>query len=134
MKNIKYVPYIVGMTRGGLLHCDEWEYLQQVILHDIPYDAKLIKITASAESTKRFFECYLNGGNIIPIPRWTKYSIAKTKGHQILNHLLAKIMIDTIYLFLGKETSQMIRETLGARRVPPEWFFDYYSRPAPGDK
>lgn len=69
------------MTRGWFLHRHEWEYLQQMILHYVPDNTKLIEISTSPLSTKRFLKRYLYGSYVIPVPAWIKYPISKSQGH-----------------------------------------------------
>ena len=65
-----------------------------MILHDITYDAKLIKVATTALSPKWLFECYLHIADVVVIPRGAKESVGKSQDQHVLHQLLSKVMIN----------------------------------------
>lgn len=88
------------MARHGLLHSYQGQDLQQVILHHVADDTELVEIAASAFGAERLLESDLHRGYVVPVPRRVEHPVAESESHQILHHLLAKVVIDTINLLL----------------------------------
>lgn len=74
-----FISNIIWMNTGRFFHGNKAQYLQQMILHYISDDAKLVKIATTALSTKWFLENYLNRRYVKSVPRWAKYGISKPK-------------------------------------------------------
>lgn len=68
------------------------------VLHDIADNAKVIKVAATALGAKRLLEGDLDIVNVFAVPGLAEEDVCETKSHQILDHLLAKIVIDAIDL------------------------------------
>lgn len=100
------------MTRRGFFHSYQGQNLQQVILHHVPNDAELVEVAAPALSSERLLEGDLHRGYVVPVPRRIEHSVPKSQSHQVLHHLFAEIMIDTIDLFFSEQRRQMIRKFL----------------------
>ena len=73
-----------------------------MILHDITDHTELIEVPASALSPEWLFESYEYSSDVIPVPGWIDYLITKSQCHKILNHFLAKVVVDSVHLLLFK--------------------------------
>ena len=78
-----------------------------MILHDVPNNTKLIKISASTFDTKSFFENDLNA-LIIPVPNGIENMLPNLKIKRFFNHFLSKIMINS-EIFLSSENRAQSR-------------------------
>jgi hypothetical protein len=67
-----------------------------VVLHHVTNDSYVIKIPAAAFRTERFFENNLHRLDVLAIPKGLEDRVRKAQDHQILNHLLAKVMVNTV--------------------------------------
>lgn len=75
------IPNIIWVARSRLLHRDKRQDLKQVILHDVPDDAELVKVSASALCAEGFLERYLYRGDIFAVPGWAEYPVAEAQRH-----------------------------------------------------
>ena len=69
-----------------------------MVLHDISNDAELVEIAAAALGTERLFERDLDRGDVLPVPSGAENPVAEAQGHQVLDHLLAQVVVDTVEL------------------------------------
>jgi len=96
-----------------------------MILHYVTDYAKTVKISTTSFSTKWFFESDLHLCNVVSVPSSVQYSVSKSEkfiplptftyasgqifiyvslpftlpeSHEILNHLFAQVMINTVHL------------------------------------
>lgn len=118
------------MTGRGFLHGDQRQDLEQVILHDVPDDPELVKVSSSTLGTKRLLERYLYGSDVVTVPGWTEYPVAEAQRHEILHHLLTQVVIDTVDLLFLEEGRQVIGQRLRARCITTERLFYDYSGPS----
>ena len=118
------------MAGRGLLHRHEGEYLQQMILHDVPDDAELVKVAATALRAEGLLERDLHHGDVLAVPRGTEDPVTEAQGHQVLHHFLAEIVIDAIELFLLEQCGQVVGEHLRGGGITAERLLDDYPRPA----
>lgn len=79
IKSNFFVPNVVRMYGRWFFHGNQTKYLEQMVLHDVSNNTKIIKISTAAFSTKWFFECDLHLGNIVPVPSGIQNSIAEPK-------------------------------------------------------
>ena len=82
--------------------------LQKMVLHDVSDDAKLVKVSTPAHSAKGLFEGDDDGGNVVPVPSGAEQDVTETEGDQVLHHLLAKVVVDTVDLLLLEQRRQMV--------------------------
>lgn len=61
---------------------------------------------------------------MIAVPQGTKHRVPKSKGHDILDHLLAKIMVDAEDLVFFPDSCQFLVQVNRAFKIPPEGFLD----------
>jgi hypothetical protein len=65
--------------RSRLLHGDEAEDLEQVVLHDVADDAELVEVPAAALSAERLLEGDDDGGDVVTVPGRAKQTIPEPK-------------------------------------------------------
>jgi hypothetical protein len=71
-----------------------------MVLHDIADDAEFVKVTTTALRAEGLFERDLNVVDVVTVPSGTEEGVTKSKNENVLDHLLAKIVIDTEELIL----------------------------------
>ncbi len=58
-------------------------HLCEVILHDVPDNAKLIKVASPPLSAKGLLEAYLHIGDEVSVPRWRQELIGKSAKYKL---------------------------------------------------
>lgn len=76
-----FVTDVVRMHGGWLLHGDEAQNLQQVVLHHVTDDAEFVKVAASALSAERLLEGDENGGDVVSVPGGIENAIAESESN-----------------------------------------------------
>jgi len=71
------------------------------ILHNITNDAKLVKVAASSFGSEWLLERDLNVVDVIPVPSRTEKFVAESEDENVLDHLLAQVVINAVQLVLG---------------------------------
>ena len=92
------VPDVVGAGGGRLLHGGQTQDLEQMILHDVADDSKLVEISAPALGAEGLLEGDDHRRDVVPVPRGAEQHVGEAESHQILNHFFAQVMIDSIEL------------------------------------
>ena len=72
-------------------------------MHNVSDDAKLIKVAPSTLSSERLLEGDHHRGNVVSVPGGTEQPVPEPDGHQVLDHLLAQVVIDSVQLLLPKQ-------------------------------
>jgi hypothetical protein len=103
-----------------LLHSHKAEDQQQVVLHHITNNPELIKVSTKTLGTKGFLEGDI--ANIVSVPKRPEDSVAKSEAHEILNHLLSKIVINPVKLLLGEKLLEMIAQSAALAESLPNGF------------
>mmetsp|Transcript_47397 Transcript_47397/g.141467 ORF Transcript_47397/g.141467 Transcript_47397/m.141467 type:complete len:221 (-) Transcript_47397:379-1041(-) len=78
----------------GRLHGDPQKDLQQVVLHDIADDAKLVEVASTAASAKILLENNLYRSDVAPVPDCLKQLVPEADRRQVQNHLLAQVVVN----------------------------------------
>ena len=66
-----------------------------MVLHDIANDTEFIKVPTAAFGAERLLEGDLNIVNVIAIPGSAEEFVAESQDKQVLDHLLAQVVVDT---------------------------------------
>jgi hypothetical protein len=98
-----------------------------MVLHDVADNAELVKVAASALGAKWLLECDLHIVNVMAVPGGAKEGVSKTKDENVLDHFLAKVVIDAEELFLLPVGLQRLLELTGAGEVLTERLLDLCS-------
>src|SRR5262245_37685246 len=101
-----------------------------MVLDHVPKRAGFLIVSASSFDANRFGGCDLYVVHIAAIPQRLKNTIAETKRQNILDSLLAQVMIDAEHLVFVEHTMDRVVEFSGTLQVVPERLFDDNSSPA----
>src|SRR6266436_1998835 len=87
-----------GVERGGRFHSDERGELQDVALNHVAERARGFVETATALDAQSLGRGDLDVIDVIPVPKRLEDSIAKAENEQILDGILAEVVIDAVDL------------------------------------
>ena len=113
-------PDIVWAGGHGLLHGGEAEDLQEVVLHHVADDPELVEVSAAALRPERLLEGDGDAGDVVAVPGGAEDHIAEAETDQVLDHLLAQVVVDPVQLVLREELLQVVAEVRGAGRILSE--------------
>jgi hypothetical protein len=74
--------------------------LEEMVLHHISNDTKLVKVPTTSLGSKRLLEGDLDIVDVISVPGCPKELVAKPQNQNVLDHFLSKVMINTENLLL----------------------------------
>ena len=81
------------MSRSVLGNCGTlfqlFTHLDEMVLHDIPDNAKLVKVTAPSFGAKRLLERDLDVADVLIIPNGAQEGVCKAQHQHVLHELLA---------------------------------------------
>jgi hypothetical protein len=102
--------------------------LEEMVLHDISNDAKLVKVPTTSLGSKRFLEGDLDVVDVISVPGGPKELITKPQNQNVLDHLLSKVMINTENLLLAPVGLQSLLQLSRASKILTEWLLNLDKR------
>jgi hypothetical protein len=95
-----------------------------MVLHDIADDAELVEVASTALGAERLLEGDLNVVDVVTVPGGAQEGVAKAHDQDVLDHLLAQVVVDTEDLFLLPVGLQGLLELTGAGQVLAERLLD----------
>lgn len=72
-----FIADVLGAVGGRFLHGSQTHDLEQVVLHDVPDNPKLVKVPSTTHRPERLLECHDNVGNVVPVPYRLEHSVCK---------------------------------------------------------
>lgn len=72
---------------------------RRTVLHDVAHDTELVKVAATALGADLFLEGDLDVGDVVAVPAGAKDLVGEAQDHDVLDHLLAQVVIDSVDLF-----------------------------------
>src|SRR5277367_6211233 len=109
-----------GVEGGGRLDGNEGSELQHMALDHVAKRAGGFIKPATPLNTKRFRCGDLDAVNIVAVPQRLENAIAETKNQQILDSVLAEIVIDAVDLLFLEDTQNGLVEFLGCGQIAAE--------------
>ena len=138
------VTDVFGGERDGALHSEQGEDLQQVVLHDIADDAKLVEVTTTAFCAKWLFKCnllcvsfslstlrwvsYLDVVDVVPVPGCAKELVTEPENQDVLDHFLTKVVVNTEELILCPVGRKRLLKLARALKILTEGLLDLCTR------
>ena len=71
------------------------------VLQDVSNDTKLVKVPTTSLGPERLLERNLNVANRVLVPSSTHGDVRKAQDEDVLDHLLAEVVIDTERFIFG---------------------------------
>lgn len=97
---------------------------RRTVLHNITDDTEFVKVASTAFSSERFFESNLNIIDVMTIPGGVEELVAEAHDEDVLDHLLAQVVIYTENLLFLPIGFKGFGEIAGALEVLTKWLFD----------
>src|SRR6185437_3431941 len=114
----------LGLVLLGAIHGDDTKELEQVVLDHVSERAAAIVITAAFANADLFGNADLDMIDAFVVPQRLEHIIGKTEGHEVLDHLLAEVVVDVVDLFFLEAFAHVAVELLCAVQVGAKRFFD----------
>lgn len=95
-----------------------------MVLHDISDDTELIKVASTTLGTKRLLEGDLNVVDVVTIPGGSQERVTKSENQDVLDHLLAKVVIDSEKFLLVPIRLERLLQLTRASKVLAERLLD----------
>ncbi len=118
------VADVFGREGDGALHGEEGQHLQQMILLHVTDDAELVEVASATLSAKGLLERYLDIVDVVAVPRRPEERVAKPEYQDVLDHLLAKIVVDPEQLVLPPVRLQGLLQLPRAGEIFAEGLLD----------
>ena len=83
-----------GTEGEGLLHGGECKQLQKVVLDDIACSPDAVVVASPATDPDVFSLCDLHIVHVVGVPDRFKHGVGETNGQDVLNCLLAQVVVD----------------------------------------
>ena len=106
--------------------------LQEVVLDDVPDDAVRVKVAPPPFGAKVFGKDDLHVANVLAGPQGLKHQVGKAQDGQVLDELLAQVVVDAKHLGLGEVLGQGGGQLGVTGRIPPKRFLHDDPGPAGG--
>src|SRR6267378_4660365 len=113
-----------SVERGGRFYGDERGKLQDVALNHVTERARGFVETAAALDAQSFGGGDLDVIDVIPVPKRLEYSVAKAENEQILDGILAEVVIDAVDLLFVENIKDDAIQFFCGGQVPAKRFFD----------
>mmetsp|Transcript_8867 Transcript_8867/g.21925 ORF Transcript_8867/g.21925 Transcript_8867/m.21925 type:complete len:358 (-) Transcript_8867:2504-3577(-) len=94
------VADVLRVQRHGRLHGKQRHNLQQVVLDDVADDAVLVKVAATPLGAKVLTENDLHVADVLARPQRLKHEVGEAQHRQVLDQLLAQVVVDAVDLLL----------------------------------
>lgn len=92
------VANVLCVQGSRCLHGDEGQDLEEMVLHNVTHDAKLVKVAATALGTNLFLESDLDVVDVGAVPAGAKDLVGESEDHDVLDHLLAQVVVNAVDL------------------------------------
>jgi len=122
------VTDVLGVQTRGFLHGEQRHDLQQVVLHDVANDAVVVKVPAAALGAKVLGEANLHVADVRPGPEGLEHDVAEAEDGDVLDELLAEVVVDAVGVLLGENLREARGELPGRFQIPPERLLDDHPR------
>jgi hypothetical protein len=115
-----FVANILGVERDGSLHSQESKNLEEMVLHNITNDTKLVEVTSTSFSTEGLLESDLNVVDMLSVPCGAEEGVTKSEDQNVLDHLLAKVVVNSEQLLLVPVGLERLLKLTGAGKILAE--------------
>ena len=104
--------------------------LQEVVLDDVTDDAIVVEVAAAALSAKGLAEDDLHVADVVPAEERLEDEVGEAQHGQVLNELLAEVVVDAEDLVLAEHLFQVCVKLAAALEVAAEGLLNDDARPA----
>jgi hypothetical protein len=125
------VAHRAGLERDRRLHGDERQKLEDVVRDHVPQRPGLLVVAAALLDADRLGHGDLHVVDVAPVPDRLEDAVGEPEDHDVLDGLLAQVVIDPVDLALGEIAAQLLIEGAGRFEVLAERFLDDHPAPMP---
>ncbi len=111
------------MVIGRCFHREQRHHFEQVVLDHVSNGADVFVKLSTALDAEGFGHRDLHALNVLAIPDRLEKRIRESKVEEVLDGLLAQVMVDPENLGLWKAAVQHLIQRLRRLEIPPERFF-----------
>ena len=123
------VAHRVGIDRDRRLHGDEAEELEHMVLHHVAQCAGGVVVAGPAFESQRLGDRNLHMVDMGTIPDRLEQRIGEAQCHQVLNRLLAEIMVDAEDAVLRKDAADGVVDGRSGFEIAADRLFDHDACP-----
>ena len=113
--------------RDRRLHGEEAHDLEHVVLDHVPDRARLLVELPAPLDTELLGHRDLDTAHVAAVPDRLEERVGEAEEQQVLDGLLAEIMVDPEDRALGKDTMQRLVQRARRRQIPPEGLLDHHA-------
>ena len=124
------VPHRLRGEVDRRLHRGQREQLQQVVLEDVPDRAGPLVVAGPALDPHRLGHGDLHVVDQLPVPERLEDPVREPECHEVLDGLLAEVVVDAEDLVLGEPAPDRGCQLASGREVVAEGLLDDHARPA----
>ena len=125
-----FVAQWVSIEGCRRFHGYQRHQLQQVVLEHIAHHPHAVVVARTVADAYLLGYGDLDRVDVIPVPYRLEYGIGKAGEQDVLDGLLAEIMVDAVDLILPQHVVDQPVELAGRSQVGAKGFFDHYAPPA----
>src|SRR5207245_784606 len=103
--------------------------LEDVTLNHVAERSRRFIKTAAALDAKRFRSTDLHVIDVIPVPKRLENAVAKTQHEQVLNGVLAQIVIDAVDLLFVEDVEDNLVQSFGGSKISSEGLLNNDANP-----
>src|SRR5438067_6309906 len=118
------------VERGRRLHRDKREELEQVVLDDVAHRAGLLVVARALLDADRLGDRDLDVVDVLAVPDRLEDPVRETHDEDVLDGLLAEVVIDAEHLVLAEDRVHDLVELERRRAVVAERLLDHDARPS----
>ena len=124
------VPHGLGVEGHGRLHRHQAHHLKEVVLDHVAQRARLLVVAAAPLHTDLLGHRELHLGHVVAVPQRLEDAVGEAQGQDVLDRLLAEVVIDPVDLLLPEHAGDQLVQLLGRAQVVAERLLDDDARPA----
>ena len=120
----------VRLERARHLHAQIREHLEHVVLHHVAEDARGVVVAAAALDVDGLRHVELDVVDVVLVPQRLEHAVREPKREEVLDGLLAEVVIDSIDLVLLPVCEHVLVELQRRREIGAERLLDDDALPA----
>ena len=103
-----------------------------MVLQNVPDNAVLVKVSAASFRAKGFLERENDALHVLVAPDPFEPRVGESQDGEVLDHFLAKVMVNAVEMVFGKVLRQGFVEFFKGFEVPSKGLFDNHAGPSLG--
>ena len=115
----------LGVLAGRRLHRQQRDDLEHVVLDHVADRAGAVVERAAALDAEALGHRHLDAGDVVAVPERLEEAVGEAEEGEVLDRLLAQVVVDAEDRVLGEDLVQLAVERLGRGQVVPERLLDH---------